>query len=1070
MMILYYKSVDSSVNFLLPEALPDGVYVTLNEGSFSLLMAHNSNQDIHRGVKNATIAAKNSIFDGISYIGGIEEQFEILLITNLEEYLQFLVRNSAKIKDDVIMGMENSINNANLSETFQEIEKDFNSLKPLFDEIERVLKDIEDLGAKINGDSNALKNLGKNIPCVTTTCSKIKDFIPTLPTLYDGGKTVGNGTMTELNNVANLGKEVIKNRIGELGNLTGSVNLTKNLVNNIGRAGDTISNETEVLARETLKEVKVSTNLTTNLAENVIGNIETSGKALNSLSSILANLTSAIGKEALGAGKSLENLTNKITGNTTGLGIIFEGKKELNNLTENIAVNVIGSVEKSEKSLGKLTSAIEGNVLNQGKSLINIEGSVIQGIGKSEKAIANLIPFVGTKANTERNSLIVDIPPRITHNMENSEKALSNLIPSTSGKVMDDLVGNINGSGVNIGKGIGNVGTSIKNNLFGGFGNKISHTGNRDTTTSSSISRIVNIPSVVEKIGINTAGDPTKKNVNAASGVHHEINNIISGTNHEIGSFASGIGSKINSVAGGVESKVGDVSNKLFHGGGSVFGRFLKRSLSANLDFSNLKNEFEPIYETVDEIEHFITHDLKNFKNISIIIRPALKPVSLAVEETITVLENALRIAAKPLKIFYDVIKSKISYVKEVMKNAANLLDIAQAVIDEIEFYRYHISILMASCLLLMHMILIVTISIRMICDNTSSKHILQGVLALLHLISLIMVVITVAYFIIGVVSQKVICDTFEEPEENNIMKIMNKLDPSRYGLLVHTNVQEIIQNCHSNKSFYKVAAIKTVIDLEASIDEYFNIKPIEEKFEKLMSVQLNLLKFFDMDILQRVEDDLNLSAFDKIMDSPLFSEIETVENELKHVPGIGIVIKTIIKKIDTFREKLELIRAPIKMVNETVPSFVTRLKGSISDVPKKLMNMEKEAIESFKRIVKTLKEDISTSITAYVKDRVIHSIIHKIGKCGPISSAFNSSMDQACRRVIKPTNGHWFSFSCCVLISIFIIVTTSKIDKNLGILQFDRHENLHETDIVMTEKKEHIEKTEDTIQIENAL
>lgn len=93
--------------------------------------------------------------------------------------------------------------------------------------------------------------------------------------------------------------------------------------------------------------------------------------------------------------------------------------------------------------------------------------------------------------------------------------------------------------------------------------------------------------------------------------------------------------------------------------------------------------------------------------------------------------------------------------------------------------------------------------------------------------------VVTIFCFVLGMLSQKVVCDSFRNPTESQLLNLANDVLNLNRTVGVNATVQEILTSCEKNQSIYNVFKLKSVFDLE-KVDDYIEQYSIEEELNKL--------------------------------------------------------------------------------------------------------------------------------------------------------------------------------------------------------------------------------------------
>lgn len=123
--------------------------------------------------------------------------------------------------------------------------------------------------------------------------------------------------------------------------------------------------------------------------------------------------------------------------------------------------------------------------------------------------------------------------------------------------------------------------------------------------------------------------------------------------------------------------------------------------------------------------------------------------------------------------------------------------------------------------------------------------------------------IITIAYFVIGVVLQRAVCESFRNPTESQLLKVADKVIDLNKTAGVDATLPDILSHCHQNQSIYNVLQLKNVFDL-SKVDDYLVEFDIEEQLNKLSeNIDANFEEFviLDSDAIGKLEDlrDTNL-------------------------------------------------------------------------------------------------------------------------------------------------------------------------------------------------------------------
>lgn len=94
---------------------------------------------------------------------------------------------------------------------------------------------------------------------------------------------------------------------------------------------------------------------------------------------------------------------------------------------------------------------------------------------------------------------------------------------------------------------------------------------------------------------------------------------------------------------------------------------------------------------------------------------------------------------------------------------------------------------------------------------------------------------ITVVYFVVGVSSQRLICDPLRYPNESQLINLADQLVNFKELLNVDVNISTALKSCHQNQSIYNVLNLERQFNLE-DVDTYLDKFDINKTLSDLMS------------------------------------------------------------------------------------------------------------------------------------------------------------------------------------------------------------------------------------------
>ncbi|KAI5652190.1 prominin domain-containing protein [Phthorimaea operculella] len=83
--------------------------------------------------------------------------------------------------------------------------------------------------------------------------------------------------------------------------------------------------------------------------------------------------------------------------------------------------------------------------------------------------------------------------------------------------------------------------------------------------------------------------------------------------------------------------------------------------------------------------------------------------------------------------------------------------------------------------------------------------------------------------------------------------------------------------------------------------------------------------------------------------------------------------------------------------------------------------------------IIQNMTQEFASVIAGLVNaylDHVVLAAQTEVGRCGPLSHAFNATRDAHCHKILMPTNGYWMALSWCILLFVPLLVVSQRLAK----------------------------------------
>lgn len=317
-------------------------------------------------------------------------------------------------------------------------------------------------------------------------------------------------------------------------------------------------------------------------------------------------------------------------------------------------------------------------------------------------------------------------------------------------------------------------------------------------------------------------------------------------------------------------------------------------------------------------------------------------------------------------------------------------------------------------------------------CNRASgSKFLMTGVF-LYCLCGLFLFLFTAVLFVFGSLSQFYVCDSLSDPRPDSgefsamgvLLRVYPQLNSSSFQL------PRVIANCHRNLTVYHTLDLGKSGQLEnlnqsiiAIIDDQVNdasrfIADLDSGLQALNS-QLSFLNNFTVDTSSYDSIIKRLNALDFIQAIRLLENFVRDNRELNTDAP-----RTMINSLNNLSNLVSDLTASLVNLRNFFTGLTERpnlqrdileLKGRL-ELAQNLLDRK-----SINRLVANFANDLKQLWIQYF-NLVSVSIEEKVGRCGPLSGAYNATSVAFCNSVISPVNGFWASIGWC-LILLFLCV-----------------------------------------------
>uniref|UniRef100_A0A2P2I2A1 Prominin-1-like n=1 Tax=Hirondellea gigas TaxID=1518452 RepID=A0A2P2I2A1_9CRUS len=491
---------------------------------------------------------------------------------------------------------------------------------------------------------------------------------------------------------------------------------------------------------------------------------------------------------------------------------------------------------------------------------------------------------------------------------------------------------------------------------------------------------------------------------------------------------------------------------------------FIER-LHINTDFTQLPK----VEHKLDEVGSLLAGDIEaEVKRGKRAFDSIATEIQNKVQQSIPEIKDKIRQAGAQLSQAAGQVREALAEV-DVKKHTDAPIAHLTTMIREYAVYRYY-AFLVVCCVLLSILASWVLAVLYGCCGRradeaasclkmTGATWMMTGVF-LLFVFASVLLGTTAGLFVIGSLSRVLVCDPLSQPSDSEVFSSLH----SHLNIQQHypqdesPTLMEIIALCHRNESIYRVLSLHLLDDSLTSLLQYRDRLKLDEKVAHLkqeITVDTNI-KILSRDAKQQLRALANSSlarrddwaSYAKILEQQVLTinllEMAAQLNQTADQLPAGFEKVSIGLKNDAlFLESLQRWLTAIKGHTKKLKETTLRLSGylhynnhtSLRPAIRRLIN-QAEFAQRYLRVngsneVILLVERFSDDFLADVDDYVAHveaAVQHGLGRCGPISSAYNATTAAFCKDVLYPFNGFWASvgwvfvvFMPCLVLAVHL-------------------------------------------------
>ncbi|XP_063981410.1 prominin-like protein isoform X2 [Diachasmimorpha longicaudata] len=501
-----------------------------------------------------------------------------------------------------------------------------------------------------------------------------------------------------------------------------------------------------------------------------------------------------------------------------------------------------------------------------------------------------------------------------------------------------------------------------------------------------------------------------------------------------------------------------------------LFQDFKINQLSVQVEFDKLPDVTFALRNITSLMEGNIVSEVRQGKESFLRIQ---RDIQRAVNQTIPVVSTSIRKAGQSLSEIASNITSMIDRInRDINRVYIPHLKIAQDNIDQYSLYRYYVGLGVSGILLTVLMCLTFGLCCGICgkrpdgygddcCNKGSGARFLMLAVWIIFLLTSALMIITSAHMITGVVVQRGICEPLKNPRDNRMFKLVDDIIHVKDLLYANNkdadiNMSWILTKCHANETLYKVLKLEYLIELDSlrSYVERYAISSTIDELRKMINLKPGIIILTESataklnDLAQSGLSDIKFYQYAELLKDNITSiNLEHLSNKLKQVsdelpPGHEDIKDSLIKNAHDLEHYHKDLVMPMTSLSEQLSKSAMTLEEHIkfnhTSMPEAILNLVHEVMNAQQFLNKDGPEYVNYLATKFgeiflrqVNDFLEHLIKNwkeTVGRCGPVSNAYNATIVAGCNKILDPFNGFWASVGWTLILFIPTIVLCVKL------------------------------------------
>ncbi|CAG5032407.1 unnamed protein product [Parnassius apollo] len=347
-------------------------------------------------------------------------------------------------------------------------------------------------------------------------------------------------------------------------------------------------------------------------------------------------------------------------------------------------------------------------------------------------------------------------------------------------------------------------------------------------------------------------------------------------------------------------------------------------------------------------------------------------------------------------------------------------------------------------------------------CNKGAGANCLSCGMAVMFLVGGVITVVMMVYFVVGVATQRLVCDPLTEPRGSRVFADVERFVELERALFNERrdpdfNLTAVLLRCHDNRTIYETLELWRIYELD-SLPEQVSSGVAERAAALRASLprDVRILRPAARAHLQRLADaglsDFQFERVLQALETNMTSlELEGLAAQLRSTAGslgaragyarVAAALADAAQQLAALQQ--DVVRPMLQHthdVNETAIKLRDGLRFNYTSFREAIYFLMDETTQAEvflnnqgPDLVQNLTQEFAAAVSEQLQlygRRVQHAARHELGRCAPLSRAFNSTRDALCRALLMPANGYWISLAWCVVLFVPLLVVAQRLSR----------------------------------------